>query len=108
MKGGTGFLGDGAKRGKVLDHADFVVHGHDGNQERVFITGGAECFRAEHPIGADRQDNGFKPLLRQVTHGFEHAFMFSRDGDDAPARIALACGKARGAFDGEVICFRRT
>ena len=107
MKGSTGFLGDSPQRSKVLDHADFIIHRHDGNEQGGFIAGGAQHFGIKQPIGADRQDAGLKPLLRQVTHGFEHAFMFSRDRDDAPAGIALARGKARGAFDGEVICLGR-
>ncbi len=53
-------------------------------------------------------DDGLKPLLRQIAHGSEHAFMLARDSDDAPAGIALAGGKTRGALDGEVMRLGRT
>jgi hypothetical protein len=103
----TRFLHNGAERRQVLNDADFVIHRHDGHQQGVCITGGAQHFGIQQPIGADRQDDGFKPFLRQVPHGFEDAFMFGRERDDAPARIALARRKARGALDGEVVCLSR-
>ena len=89
VKGRTRCLHNGTQRGQVLNDADLIIHRHDGHQQGVFITSGAEHFGIKQPICANGQDDGFKPFLRQITHGFEDAFMFGRQRDDAPARIAL-------------------
>src|SRR5450830_1609920 len=86
-----------------LDHADFIVHQHDGDQNGVGTHGGSQLLDRDQAIVLRLQIGRFKTNAFQLTYRVEHRFVFGLDGDDV---LALGFVELRCTLDGQVVAFR--
>ena len=85
-----------------LNHADFVVGVHDGDQNRFVRNGLAQHVQIDQAVAFERQIRNPVAVLLKLLAGVEHRFMFRRRGDDVIALFGIHLGHA---FDGEVVGF---
>ena len=100
MEDDFAFAADGADGGNVLNHADFIVYPHDGNQDGVVADGGFEFFQIDQAVFFDIQIGHFKTLAFQFAHGVEHGFVLGFNGNQV---LAFGFIEVGGAFDGQVV-----
>ena len=96
------FLGDLADLLDRLDHADFVVGVHDGDQNRLGGDGAAQIVEIDAAVLRHGQVGDFVAVLLQALAGVEHGFVLGHLRDDV---IALFAVHFRGALDGQVVRF---
>jgi len=97
-----------ADRGEILDRADFVVDGHDGDERGARPNRFGQRRKIEKPIAFHRHHCEREPFALELPAGFQHAFMLGRDGDDAIAvGTPLVAQKTDCAFDRRIVGFRR-
>ena len=98
------FLGNLADFLDGLDHADFVVGVHDGDQNRFRGDGAAQVVKIDAAVFCNREVGHFVAVLLEAFTGVENGFVFGDLRDDV---IALFAVHFRGALEREVIRFRR-
>ncbi|OIQ75280.1 hypothetical protein GALL_430540 [mine drainage metagenome] len=86
----------------VLDHADFVVHQHDRNQNGVGTQGIDKTVQVEQAIGLHVEIGGLEAAAFHFAHRVEHRLVLGLDGDDV---LALALVELGGALDGQIVGF---
>ena len=83
-----------------LHHADFVVRGHDRNQDRLVVHGALQFVEIDETIFLHRQVSNAVAVLLKALAGIEHGLVLGDRGDDVVALLAVHLGDA---FDGEVV-----
>src|SRR5471032_243269 len=68
-----------------LDHADFIVHQHHGDQDGVRTHGGGQLLDRDQAIVLRLQISRFEADAFQFAHRVQHRFMFGLDGDNVLA-----------------------
>ena len=96
---------DGANRGDVLDHANLVVHKHDADQDGVGAQSGLEHIEVDQTVFLHIQVSDFEALTLEFTHGVEHGFVLSLDGNEV---FAARFVKLRRTFQCQVVGFGGT
>ncbi len=88
----------------VLDHADFIVHHHDGHQYRVRAQGCLKLLKIEQAIRFRVEVSRGKTFAFKFAYCVDHRLMLDAHGDDM---FALALIEMCRALDGEVVRFSR-
>ena len=83
----------------VLDHADFVVHEQDADQDGVGTNGSLQGIHVHQSIFLDIQVSHIKALALQLAHGVQHGLVFGLEGDEV---LALALVEVGSALQGQV------
>ena len=83
-----------------LQHADLVVGGHDGDQDRLVIHGALQIVEIDAAVLLHRQIGHAEAVLLQPLAGVEHGLVLGRLGDDVVALLAIHLGDA---LDGKVV-----
>lgn len=98
LAGNVGGLGDG------LDGADFVVGGHDGDDDGFGADGLGEGIERDGAFAVDGEVGGAKAFALELSDGVEDGVVLDGGGDDV---VPAAAGALRegGAPDGCVIGF---
>ena len=91
-----------ADRRDVVDHADFVVHVHQRNEQRVGTQRGADLRRFDDAGRAGLQVRDLVAFRFEVRTRVEHGFVFDDARDDVPTALAGCFGDT---FDREVVGF---
>ncbi len=86
-----------------LDHADFVVHQHDGDQDRIGTNRFGQLLDGDQAIVLRLQISCLKTLALQFTNSVEHGLVLGLDCDDV---LALGFVELRSTFQRQVIAFR--
>src|SRR5208282_6427829 len=89
-----------------LDDADFVVRGHDRDQQRPLGERFGQPVERDEAVRFDREVSDAKPLALELNAAFEHTFVLSRQGYDVIARLPalqIKSGEMRSAFDRQVV-----
>ncbi len=87
-----------------LQDTDFVVGGHDGDEDGLVIHGALQVFDVDEAIGLHGQIGDAVAVLLKALAGVEHSLVLSDLGDDVVAALAV---HFRDALDGEVVAFCR-
>ncbi len=61
--------------GDIVDHADLIIHVHDGDQRRVFTNRIGNLLGGNQPILTGLQIGDFEPLFFQVAARVKHSFV---------------------------------
>ena len=88
--------------GDRLDHADFVIGVHDGDQDRLVGDRFAQHVEIDQPVALHRQISDPIAVLLELLAGIEHRFVLGGRGDDVIAFFGI---HLRHALDGEVVGF---
>src|SRR5580693_2349217 len=83
-----------------LHYSDFVVRGHDGDQDGFVIHGALEFFKIDQAIFLNGQVSHAVAVFLEALAGVEHGFVLGDRGDDVVALLTVHLGYA---FDGEVV-----
>ena len=86
--------------GNILDHADFVVDVHDGNQNSLLGGCRFQFFQIEQAIVLWIQVSDLESLAFELTTGIKHRLMLGFERDDVIAFLAI---KVRGTLDSQVV-----
>ena len=97
------FLGNLADFRDGVDHANFIVGVHDGDQNRGRLDGCFQVVQADAAVTLHRQIANLKTMLLQVLASVEHGFVLDRLGNDV---VAFLAEHFRDAFDHQVVGFR--
>ena len=103
MKEDALFFGDLADFRDGLNHADFVVGVHDGDQDGLGRDGAAQIVEIDAAVFLHRQIGDFVAVFFEALTGIEHGLVLGHLRDDVVALFAI---HFRGAFDGQVGRFR--
>ncbi|MNY18231.1 hypothetical protein D3C86_1515990 [compost metagenome] len=76
----------------ILNHADFVVNVHDGNQNGVITHCRFELFEVDDTVAFWRKVGDIKPFTLQLTTGIEHGFVFGFAGNNVLAFLLIEVG----------------
>ncbi len=85
-----------------LDHADFVVGVHDGDQDRFRRDGAAQVVEIDAAVLVHGQVGDFVAVLFQALAGVEHGLVLGHLRDDVVALLAV---HLRDALDRQVVRF---
>src|SRR5579864_784644 len=96
------FFGDFANFGDWVDHPDFVVRIHDGNQDSGRPDSGFQLIQADSAVLLHWQIGDFKTLFFEALTGVQDGFVLDGLGDDV---IALFAEHLRDALDHQVVGF---
>ena len=88
----------------VLNHADFVVRGHDRNQDRLVGDRVAQIVEIDEALVVDRQERDAEAFLLEMLAGIENRLVFGDARDDVIALFAIHPGHT---LDGQVVGFGR-
>ena len=88
----------------VLNDADFVIRGHDRDQDRLVGDRVAKIVEIDKSLVVDRQKRDAATFLFQVLAGIENRLVFGDAGDDV---IALFAIHPRHAFERQIVGFGR-
>ncbi len=83
-----------------LQHADFVVSGHDGDEDGLVVNGALEVFEIDETVCLYGQIGDAVAVFLEALTGVEHGLVLSDLGDDVVAALAI---HLRDALDGEVV-----
>src|ERR1700722_9916064 len=98
------FLGNFADFGDRVDHANFIVGVHDGDQDGSRADGGFQFIQVDSTVLLDRQIGNFKAFFFQALAGVQDRFVLDGLGNDV---IALFAEHLRDALDHQVVGFGR-
>ncbi len=98
----TMFLGNLADFRDGIDHANFVVGVHDGDQDRCRPDGCFQIVEAHPAVTLNGQIGDFEAVLLEVLAGVEYGLVLDGLGDDV---IALFAKHFRDALDHQVVGF---
>ena len=96
------FLGDFANFRNRVDHANFVIGVHDGDQNCGRANGCFQLIQIDAAILLHRQIGDFKTVFFQALAGVQHGLVLDGLGDDV---IALFAVHFRDALDHQVVGF---
>ena len=88
-----------------LQDADFIVCGHDRDQDRLVVDRALQIFQIHQTIFLHRQISHAVAILLKPLAGVEHRLVFGHGGDDVVAFLAVHLGDA---LDRQVVALRRT
>ena len=88
------FLSDSADFRDRVDHPNFVVGVHDGDQNCGGLNRCLQILNAYAPIPLDRQIGHFETMLLQVLTGVQHGLVLDGLGDDVITLFAEHLGNA--------------
>ena len=83
-----------------LQDADFVVGGHDRDQDGLVVHGALQVVEIDQAILLHRQIGHAVAEFLEMLAGVEHGLVFGDRGDDVVALLAV---HFRDALDGEVV-----
>jgi len=88
-----------------LEHPDFVVGGHNGDENRLVVHGALQVFKIDEPIGFHGQIRHAIAILLKALAGVEHGFVLGDLRDDVVSALAIHFGNA---LDSEVVALGST
>ena len=94
MKDDPARAADLADRGDILDHADFVVHEHHRDDDRVRAQRRTERVEVEEAVILDVEIRDLVALTLQFAHGVERGLVLRPDGDEMLALVLVEVGSA--------------
>ena len=83
-----------------LQDADFVVGGHDGDEDGLVVDGALQVFDIDEAVSLYRQIGDAIAVLFEALAGVEDGLVLGDLGDDVVAALAVHLGDA---LDGEVV-----
>ncbi len=83
-----------------LQHADFVVGGHDGDEDGLVVHGALQVFKIDEAVCLDGQVGDAEAIFLKALAGVEDGLVLGDLGDDVIAALAVHLGDA---LDGEVV-----
>ena len=93
-------VADFANLADGLQDTDFVVGGHDGDQDGLVVDGTLQVVDVDEAVGLHRQIGDAIAVLLQALAGVEYSLVLGDLGDDVVAALAV---HLRNALDGEVV-----
>ena len=90
-----------------LEHADLVVRGHDGDENRLVIDGAFQVLQINEAVCFHRQIRHAVAVFLKPLTGIQHRFVLCDLSDDVVAAFAIHFSNA---LDGKVValgCSRR-
>ena len=96
---------NGANGGDVLNHANFVVHKHDTDQDGVMAQCRLEHIQVDQTVFLHVKVSDFKALALKFAHGVEHGFVFCLHSNEV---LAARFVKLGGALQSQVVGFGGT
>src|SRR6187551_2939817 len=85
---------DLADFGDGLDDSDFVVGGHDADEDGRVVDGAAQFFEIYESVGAYGQVSDATAGVFEPVAGVENGFVLRDLGDDVVAALAVGLGDA--------------
>ena len=94
MKQDASLTGDFADCFDVLNHADFIVGGHDRNEDRFVRNRFPQIIQINKPSIVDREESNSKSFLFKMLTGVEDGLVLGDRRNDVVALLAIHPGDA--------------